>query len=332
MLVRADTWRGAWLNLRRAHKDRRARKQLIQLAWACLIPFVCLAYAIWIFRVNALVVIPILIPIFIWQAIRGKERREQAEAQRRQSNPHRELDPQQMDAFRAYFADVALIYAVMLDRAGSERYVQEKVLPEGIEITTRRVHLDVLKSTGLWDKMDQRDREAMMAPDGSWSRDWIEHLTMGFEPLRLLRWLLKVDSFLPNIGQQLRFDYKLANEIVRAPEKLRSGKAVVQTSVIEVGRRAAEGFYNRCIAEQIHRGYVEPKDEHSSQVAARIATSMADKQHEDLVLGVKLVSEASRDELIWATMLARRRLGFFHWTLVAMNNGAPPEPPYKFQP
>lgn len=332
MLFRADTWRGAWLNLRRAHKDRRARKQLANLAILCLVPFLCLVYLGWVLRGSPLIVIPILVPIFVWQRLRSKRRREEANLLRRQNESHRELSREETQLFRQYFADMALIYAVMLDRAGSERYLREKVLPEGIEITTRRVHLELLKSRGLWDKMAQRDREAIMMPDGGWNAEWIEYLVMGFEPLRLLRWLLRVDYYLPVIGRQMRFDYKTANEIVRDAQKLFGGKEIVSASMIETGKKAAEQFYNRCIAEQIYRGYVEAKDEHSSQVAERIASQYADKQHEDLVLGVKLVSEVSKEGLEWATMLSRRRLGFLHWTLISMDRGMPPEPPYKFQP
>jgi hypothetical protein len=332
MLFRAETWRGAWLNLRRAHKDRRARKQLRSLAMLCLAPVLCLVYLAWVLRGSPFIVVPILVPIFVWQWFRSKQRQEEANRLRKQNEAHDELTEEESRLFRQYFAEVALIYAVMLDRAGSERYLRDKELPEGVEVTTRRVHLELLKSRGLWDKMAQRDREAMMMPDGGWNNEWIEYLIMGFEPLRLLRWLLRIDFYLPVIGRQMRFDYKMANEIVRAPQKLLEAKEIASASMMETGKKAAEQFYNRCMAEQIYRGYVEARDEHSSEVAVRIATDYADKQHEDLVLGVKLVSEVSREELEWATMLSRRRVGFLHWTMIALDNGMPPGVPYKFQP
>lgn len=332
MLFRAETWRSAWLSLRRVHKDRRARKHLRQLAMLCVAPVLCFAYLCWIFSAGALFILPVLIPLFVWQHLKSRKRREEARLLREEKETHKVLSKEQTESFRQYFADMALIYAVMLDRAGSERYLKEKILPEGIEVTTRRVHLDLLKSNGVWDKMAQGDREAMMMPDGEWGVEWIDHLIMAFEPLRLLRWMLRIDFQLPVVGRQMRFDYKLANEIVRAPGRLLEGKEVATPAMLETGKRAAEHFLNRCVAEQIHRGYVEALDQHSSEAAARIAASLGANQHEDLVLGVKLVSEASRAELEWATMLSRRRAGFLHWTLVAMDRGTPPTSPYRCQP
>ncbi len=332
MLFRVDTWREGWLSLRRAHKDRRARKHLRQLAWLVLVPFLCLAYIGWIVGQRLIFVVPVLLVIFGWKAWSHHKKEGSLSLLPPHKPLYRVLTSQEQAGFRQYFADMALIYAVMLDRAGSETYLRNKVLPEGVEVTTRRVHLDLLKSRGLWDRMAQCDREAMMMPDGQWNPGWIEQLLMGFEPLRLMRWILRVDFHLPVVGRQLRFDYKLANEIVRAPGKLYDGKELITVSQMETAQRAAESYYNRCIAERIFRGDAEAANEESSRIAASVANLYRNKQHEDLVLGVKLVSETSSQELEWATMVSRRRMGFFHWTMIALERGTPPEPPYKFQP
>jgi len=332
MLLRLDTWREAWLSLRRAHKDRRARKHLRQLAWLVLVPVICIAYIAWIVGQRLLMVVPILAVIFGWRAWSHRRKEASLSLLPPPKPVYRELTPDEKAAFRRYFADVALIYAVMLDRAGSETYLRSKVLPEGVEVTTRRVHLDLLKSRGIWDKMAQEDREALIVPDGEWNPGWIEYLLMGFEPLRLMRWILRLDFHLPVVGRQLRFDYKLANEIVRAPAKPYEGKDLVSPSMMDTARQAAENYYNRCVAERIYRGDVEAANEESSRIADRVATRYRNKQHEDLVLGVKLVSETSSEDLNWATMVSRRRVGFFHWTMIAMERGTPPDPPYRFQP
>jgi len=332
MLLRADTWREAWLSLRRAHKDRRARRHVGQVVWLVLIPVLCLAYLAWIIRLNMLVILPVLIPIFWWQARRGTAHEAVPSIVPTRSPVYRVLSDEEQRKFREYFVEVTLVYAVMLDRAASETYLAEKVLPQGYEVTTRRTHLDLLKANGLWERMDQVDREAMMMPDGHWNPQAINLTILGLEPLRLLRWILRVDFYLPVIGQQLQLDYKLAHELVRAPQKLNESKELVTLAMMEKGKLAAEYFYNRCVAEKIVRGYVEASNEESKKTAEEVATSFGGKQHEDFVLGDKLVSEASREQLEWATMLSRRRAGFFHWTMLAMESGSPPSPPYKFQP
>jgi hypothetical protein len=147
-----------------------------------------------------------------------------------------------------------------------------------------------------------------------------------------MRWMLRIDYFLPTVGQQIRLDFSVATDIVREPQKLRSGNDLATPKAIEIGRHAAEQFYNRCVAEKISRGLSEAKDQRSLEVASDISAKLGGKQHEDLVIGDKLVSEATAEQLEWATMLSRRRLAFFHWTGEAMERGTPPPPPYKFQP
>ena len=324
MVFRLDTWREAWPSIKRAHKDPRARKHLRHLALMALTPFLCLAYLAFVIG-NRLIflIVPVFLAVGLWRYFRREPPEKPA---------HRLFTAEEQNGFREYFADVALIYAVMLDRSGSENYLRNKVLPEGFEVTTRRVHLDLLRSGGVWEKMDQRDREALIAPDGEWSPIWIDHIVMGLEPLRLLRWMLRIDFYLPAIGKQMHLDYRMAGEIVRAPQKLREGKELATLGMLEIARRSAEQYYNRCIAEKISRGLAEPKDEKSAEIAQQVVTDFSGKQHEDFVLGDKLVSEVSPEQLEWATQLSRRRVGFFHWTMLAIERGTPPEPPYKFQP
>ncbi len=332
MLLRGDTWHEAWLSLKRVHKDRRARKHLRKLAWLLLIPVICLLYVAWVVQLNLIFILVVLVPLFWWQSKRVRRADEPPSILPAPKPVYRVLSDAEKASFRQYFVDMTLLYAVMLDRCASETFLAEKVLPEGYTVTTRRVHLDLLKSNGLWERMDRRDREAMMASDGHWDPMFVHMQTMGLEPLRLLRWILRIDFYLPVIGQQLRLDYALAGEIVRAPQKLTESKELISVELMERGKLAALNFYNRCIAEQIVRGYVDASNEDSMAIANRVASSMGGKQHEDFVLGDKLVSEVSREQLEWATMLARRRAGFFHWTLIAMEKDAPPQAPYKFQP
>jgi hypothetical protein len=49
------------------------------------------------------------------------------------------------------------------------------------------------------------------------------------------------------------------------------------------------------------------------------------KQHDDLVLGGKLVSEATEDELRWATSLSQRRLDFLNWIMALLDQGTLPD-------
>jgi len=94
---------------------------------------------------------------------------------------------------------------------------------------------------------------------------------------------------------------------------------------VSVAVDSAEVFFHRRLAEGITRGYYEVDSEESSAWAARVSTNLCGRQHEDLVLGCKLVSESCKDELLWATSLSRRRTGFLKWVVQLMEAGQAPD-------
>jgi hypothetical protein len=326
MLIRKATWYEAWLSLKRAHKDRRARKHVLQFAFHLLVPFLCIAWLAWVAGTFAIFIVPFIF-LFIW--LRDHHNRKEAAASLSLKPPaepiHRILTKEDRTHLRKYFADLTLIYAVMTDRAGSEAFLKEKVLPEGVEVVSRRIHLDLLKTEGLWDKMSSPDRQAIMMPDGHWEWSLINQTYLGLEPLRLLRWILRIDYYLPVIGQQLRLNTKLSNELVRAPAKVLDGEELITQAQLEIGSRAARQYLVRCIAEEITRGYRQIDEGEDSTWAHEYTAALSGKQHEDLILGGKLVSEATQEELQWAVTLSRSRMNFLNWALVTMNNPVLPE-------
>ena len=326
MLFRKATWYEAWLNLKRAHKDRRARKRLLQLFFQLLIPFLCAAWLAWAIGTGVFFLVPIIF-LIIWWRNRAAAKEAAVSLSIKAPPPpiHRELTTEDRSKLRNYFGELTLIYAVMTDRAGSEAFLKDKVLPEGVEVVSRRIHLDLLKSRGLWDKMSSGDRQAMMMPDGHWEWPLINHTYLALEPLRLLRWILRIDFYLPVIGQQLRIDARLANELVRAPQKVFDGDALITQQQVEIGRDAARQYLVRCIAEEIARGYRTVDEGQDTQWATDYSAAMSGKQHEDFVLGGKLVSEATQEELGWAVTLSRSRMNFLNWALATMNNPVTPE-------
>lgn len=326
-ILRKATWVEASRSLRRAHKDKRARKHLLRLGLLLLAPVLCIGYLVWIWGMGAWFILPIVI-LFAW--LFNRDAKQAGETLHIAPTPEpvrRELTEEETKAMRHSFAQMALLIATMVDRAGSEKFLKEKELPPGIELTTRRTHLELLKKYELWEQMARSDREAMMMPDGHWEWPLINRVTMALEPLRLLRWILRIDFHLPLIGQQLKGDFNLAHEIVLAPEKLFEGKKLIPEEVMETGRDAANHFFQRCLAEAIHRGYYNPSDEGMTERARRLAQSLAGKQDRDFVLGTQLVSEAGKDEVLWATNLSQRRRDFLHWTIMRIRAAKPPEPP-----
>jgi hypothetical protein len=220
MLLRKATWFEAWMSLTRAHKDRRARRHLLQVSLLLLAPVLLVCYGFWLIGSGAWLFVPILIPIFWWRSRRATQ---DDKSMRITPGPEpivRVLSASERLALRRYFAELLVLHAVLLARAGSEGFLKEKVLPEGFEVNSRRVHLETLKSAGLWDRIAREDREAMMMPDGHWEWARINQVALALEPLRLLRWVLQIDFYLPLVGQQLKGDYAIAYELVPLVDKL----------------------------------------------------------------------------------------------------------------
>ena len=326
-ILRKATYAEAGRSLLRAHKDKRARTHLLRLGLLLITPALCIGYLALLVGTGALFIIPLVIPVIWWMNRDAKQAGETLHIAPTPQPLRRELTEEESKAMRHSFAQMALLIAAMVDRAGSEKYLKEKELPPGIEPTTRRTHLELLKKYELWENMACTDREAMMMPDGHWEWPLINRVTMAMEPLRLLRWILRIDFHLPLIGQQLKGDFNLAHELVLAPDKLFEGMNLATEEMMETGRDAADHFFQRCLAEAIHRGYYNPNDEGMTERARRVAQSLAGKQDKDFVLGAQLVSEAGKDEVLWATNLSQRRRDFLHWLIGRIRAAKPPEPP-----
>jgi hypothetical protein len=248
-------WREAGLSLRRAHKDPRARKFLLQLLVLLLVPFLCILYFAWLVSSGAILFVPFVIPA-IWWIRRGHKRNQPLQIVPQsgsRSMPVEEDNP----AIREYLTQMGVLYAAMLDRAGSESFLREKELPPNVEVISRRTHIDLMRRTGVWDKMANADREAMMIPDGHWGPELIARTSLGVESLRLLRWILRVDYFLPVIGRDSSPSYAIAHEIVADPQKVLDAKKLIDRNSLTAARRAAEHYFYRCAAESISRGYHE---------------------------------------------------------------------------
>ncbi len=326
MLLRKATWAEAKTNLRRAHKDNRARKHLLGVSLMLLTPFLCLAYLAWLVGSGALLLVPFIVPVFLWRSRREKLDAVPLHIVTPPEPAIPALSNKQVQDIRFYLSQFSLLNAVVVARAGSEAFLKQKTLPEGFEVSSRRIHLDLMQEYGIWERMAQPDREAMMIADGHWEWILINDASLAIEPLRLLRWILRIDFYLPVIGQQLKLDFAPASELVHTPQRTFEGKDIADVPLIRIGKDAAYEFYVRCVAEAVSRGYLEARSEDALQWAKNMSQALSGKQHEDLVLGGRLVSEVPREELLWAVSLSRKRMEFLDWTISLLEGATLSEP------
>ncbi len=318
MLLRGDTWREAAMSLRRVHKDKRARKHLFGLLLLLLVPVILITYLLWLIGSGGILLVPFVIPVLWWRARRAKRDEVLMHIAPQAESKVREFSEEERKTLLLYLKRLALFYAAMVSRATTESFLKEKTLPEGFEVIARRRHIDLLRQQGLWEQMAPRDREAMMMPDGQWDWTMINEVVVSLETVRLLRWALRIDYFLPVVGYQLRSDWNLAEELLTESQRLERSDRLIDLDSIRTAREAAATYFIRCWAEGISRGYYQADDEESKEWARTVSESLAGKNSEDLVLGATLVGEAGEHELRWATMVAARRKQFLEWMLRAM--------------
>jgi hypothetical protein len=315
MLLRRGSWLETWANLKRAHKDRRARKQVLLFGLLLVIPFVCLFYLAWFVGSGAVFLVPFVLPVIWWRSRREKQDEQALHIVAPQEHAVPQLSDEERMAMRNYLAELTLLCSVLVARAGSEAYLKTKELPEGVEVTSRRIQLELLRTKGLWEKISRPDRELLMIADGHWDWSQIDAAIVAIESLRPLRWILRIDFFLPVIGHNLKVDYRMANELIDDPQKVFKGTELADPGMVRIGRDAVENFLARCLAEGISKGYWNTENEETIRWANEVSQRLGGKQHEDLVLDGSLVSEVTRERLVWATSLSRRRLDVLEWAL-----------------
>lgn len=315
MLFRRATWREAWFSLRRFHKDKRARLHIGRFLRGMILP---LLYLVLLFCTPiGWVVLAVLPVIFLFGLLGRKARREAALAK----SP---LSPRQHAEIRTFFSELALIYAVLAERSASEAFLKEKILPDHIQVISRRVHIDLLKSKGLWDKLLPDERAALIIADGHWEWPMINSCSYSRERLRLLRWILRIDYHLPLLGAQLQYDAQIFKDLIRSPSIAFDGHEMVLPSTIETARKAGHDFFIRCLSEEITRGLHGPEQIEASPWAQEISTAIGGNQSEDLLLGGKLVSEADNNLVHYATTVARIRSEFLSWAGKVLDGSLPP--------
>lgn len=306
MMFRWETWRAGGVALKRFHKDKRARKQVRQLLFFVLAPFLlpfCLLLAL---TPGGLV--GLLIGSIRSEMARDKRNTEAMQAQEEYPEP-----PPVSAELRREFAEMALTAAVLVDRAGSENFLKHKELPEGVEVVTRQRHMQILREYGLYERLGEQERDLMLLPDGHWEAGAIDQVVLQLEPLRLLRWVLRVDGFLPTVGATMQADFRLAGTIVKEPKMLFEGTQTVSMDGLRTALHAADQYFFRCWAEGLRRGIYTADENPDAERAREYAERMQGKEGEDLLLATTIVSMAEDADVRLGATLALRRWRLLEW-------------------
>ncbi|MES2391299.1 MAG: hypothetical protein V4555_06650 [Acidobacteriota bacterium] len=327
-LVHPETWRRSRVSVRRLHKDARARKQLRGMLLLIFTPVLCILWLLWAVGMGIYGIVGATVGLLIAFAISSyrKRRRTKQTTPPAVVEPTAEPEPEFHDTpnLRREFADRALLLAVLADRAGSERFLQTKVLPEGHEVITRRRHIDLLREHEIYDRLGPTERDLLLLPDGHWPASTIDNVALSLEPLRLLRWVLRVDSFLPTVGASLTADFRLASSLIADPAPLFAATQIVTLPDLKTGLLAADHYFYRCYAEGIRRGLYVADEPAEHERALNYASRLTGREDQDFLLETTIVSKAEDQTVRLAATLSLRRLQVLGWIKARALNQLPP--------
>jgi hypothetical protein len=305
-LFTAAFWRTYWVSIRRSRRDSRDLKIALRVTAVLLLFVIYYGGLIWNIRaafdaqtigifIAAALFAGGLIVLARMQTIRD---RRQAEKEQLAATD---------TAVRDRLAANGFWLAILLGRAGSEQTLKEKILPEGISVITRQVHLEKLREGGQWDSIPATVRDLLLAADGHWTTEQIFSCRKCFEVLRCLRWVLCFDEELKPLTYLLKLDYSEAQQVLEQAGRFLGGRRLLPTWDIRVQRNEADAFFGRCYAEMICRGLIAVSDEPTMTWASGVKDAMVQPHQRDVLVGVDTVAELDEHTLRYAAGTAFHR-------------------------
>lgn len=328
-IFRRDFWRSYLIALRRSRRDTRARAISLRVSFwllyiLCLIPF-----EFFLLRKSGdslgivLADTGLLIGATLVVVVIRRSHRRQDELFKYSfvSTAPQESVEAPSASVRAYLIDRAAITAALLSRAASEWYVQNKELPSGVEVVTRRTQNEILRRENLWEKLEADEADMFRAADGHWKTDQVDSASSLCEYLRLLRWVLGLDAKLFPLTHFPRVDVSLTQGLVERRQKVFQGKSVLATWDVRVERDAADQYFARCIAEIVAR--------RKTSVAAEVdewAHGLRDDlmgPSKDFVVGTQTIGELDESTLRAFFIIASARTRYAGYLVDILASGVP---------
>jgi hypothetical protein len=306
---RRSTWHTLWIALRRARRDRRARRNLVRFALSFAILGAAIGWYYYLFRgffvnfgaTGTAVYIAIGLSVVLFIVVkRIADRREQsAEKLTSISNEMKEM------LFRE-----ACLLAILLERLGSESYL-EKEIPPDVVVVTRRVLLDRLAALGLRDNLEPWLLDLLLAPDGHWTAEQKQRAIPALECLAVLGWVLGLGE-LRSLTLDPKYSVAEARSLfeVKEPEKLYA----LASWDVRPARDGAHQFLQRCWAELVARRAITgaPEQDVEQALAAR-AEIQSEGYTGDYLVGARTIPELDTELLV---LVARR--AYTRWQVLSL--------------
>jgi hypothetical protein len=220
-----------------------------------------------------------------------------------------------------YMVDRAKILSALILRGMEEVYIHRGAQPNGVDPRVRQAGNAALRSAGLWDDLTAPERDLMASPDGAWSVVQACDVLVWRERLRLLRWILGIDSELEPIDPVLPRDAKVIGGLWE-PDASRIAAASIRIpSDARAERDLAEAYYARAVAEMTSRQLMTIPVDSATQLEDFRQSVLGDSS--DFLAGHRTVAELTDEELPALATVACARMEYAGYLAELLSAVAP---------
>jgi len=158
-----------------------------------------------------------------------------------------------------YFRTRAIILASLLVRGRNELDLHNHRAEGGMKTIVRREQIQFLRECGLWGALEPAELGLISAADGNWAPEQLNHLPQWCEQLRVLRWVLKIDTYLLPLSRHPNLDFSVAGSIAKNGDAIRC-KVSLQPLDIRPVRDLAYAYTLSVALEMSRRGLIHPTE------------------------------------------------------------------------
>ena len=306
-LFEKQSWRLAYVSLRRFPHDRRAQRHFVNFAVVLVLFVGCvvadvamlLAHAVdpWL-RGMVLAVVSVALlgsgvrAVYMWL----QERLEQRAAL-----------PSVSEDVRVGLAGQTVTLALLLQRAGSEECLAEKELHPSIVVTTRADGIARLKQHNLYAGLRLHSRGLFLLPDGEWSEEHRARIFTCWEDFEALRWAMSLSRDLVSIEYAPKHGWRDVLRIARGTENAIRKARLRPAWEIRPKRDEAKKYLDRCVSRMVTAGLIDAVPENANW-QRKMEEIYERETHADLLVGHEYIREVDAPTLVWTAHRAARRL------------------------